>query len=180
MYFYIINERAKTMTDILLNKLVINATIKCESYTQNAVASYVIFLKVNGVDAVKDLRKTLKESKALTDDNKGAVNKRIKTAVAILTDKAEDITAAFTNAENDYKKALQTIADLIKTNSWTYYNLVQEKAKIQSPKDSNTKALDAFKQFYKYLTDSETSELMLELLANNGFTLQKQEVKKAA
>ena len=166
------------MTDILLNKLVVNATIKCESYTQNAVASYIVYLKINGADAVKDLRKTLKEGKALTDDNKGAVNKRIKTAVAILTDKAEDIANAFTDAENDYKKALQTIADLIKANSWTYYNLVQEKAKIQSPKDSNAKAVDAFKQFYKFLTDSETSDLMLELLANNGFTLQ--EMKKAA
>ena len=168
------------MTDNILNKLVVNATIKCESYTQNAVASYVVFLKVNGTDAVKDLRKTLKEAKALNDDNKGAVNKRIKTAVAILTDKAEDIASAFTNAENDYKKALQTIADLIKVNSWTYYNLVQEKAKVQSPKDSNAKAVDAFKQFYKFLTDSETSELMLELLANNGFKLQKQEARKAA
>ena len=168
------------MTDTLLNKLVINYTIKCESYTQNAVSSYVIFLKINGTDAVKKLRGVLKDSHALTDENKGAVNKRIKTAVAILTDKAEDIAAAFLNAENDYKKALQTIADLIKTNSWTYYNLVQEKAKVQSPKDSNTKAVDAFKQFYKYLTDSETSELMLELLANNGFTLQKQETRKAA
>lgn len=169
------------MTNTLLDKLVINATIKCESYTQNAVSSYVIFLKVNGVDAVKDLRKTLKESKALTDENKGAVNKRIKTAVAILEDKAEDIANAFGEVENDYKKALQTIADLIKANSWTYYNLVQEKAKVQSPKDSNTKAVDAFKQFYKFLTDSETSELMLELLANNGFVLtQKQETKKAA
>ena len=168
------------MNNTLLNKLVINYTIKCESYTQQAVVAYVVFLKVNGTDAVKNLRKTLKESKALTDDNKGAVNKRIKTAVAILTDKAEDIASAFTNAENDYKKALQTIADLIKTNSWTYYNLVQEKAKIQSPKDSNAKAVDAFKQFYKYLTDSETSELMLELLANNGFKLQKQETRKAA
>ena len=168
------------MTNTLLNKLVINTTIKCESYTQNAVASYVIFLKVNGVDAVKNLRKTLKEGKALTDENKGAVNKRIKTAVAILTDKAENIANAFVEIENDYKKALQTIADLIKANSWTYYNLVQEKAKIQSPKDSNTKAVDAFKQFYKFLTDSETSDLMIELLANNGFTLQKQEAKKAA
>ena len=168
------------MNNTLLDKLVVNATIKCESYTQNAVASYVIFLKVNGVDSVKDLRKTLKEGKALTNENKGAVNKRIKTAVAILSDKAEDIAVAFANAENDYKKALQTIADLIKENSWTYYNLVQEKAKVQSPKDSNTKAVDAFKQFYKFLTDSETSELMLELLANNGFKLQKQEVKKAA
>ena len=169
------------MTDTLLNKLVINATIKCESYTQQAVASYVVYLKVNGVDAVKDLRKTLKESKALTDENKGAVNKRIKTAVAILTDKAEDIANVFTNAENDYKKALQTIAELIKANSWTYYNLVQEKAKVQSPNDSNAKAVDAFKQFYKFLIDSETSELMLELLANNGFILtQKQETKKAA
>ena len=168
------------MTDTLLNKLVVNATIKCESYTQNAVSSYVVYLKINGVDSVKDLRKTLKEAKALTDDNKGAVNKRIKTAVAILTDKAEDIASAFTNAENDYKKALQAIADLIKTNSWTYYNLVQEKAKVQSLKDSNAKAVDAFKQFYKFLIDSETSELMLELLANNGFKLQKQEVKKAA
>lgn len=169
------------MTDILLNKLVVNATIKCESYTQQAVASYVVYLKINGADAVKDLRKTLKEGKALTEENKGAVNKRIKTAVAILTDKAEDIASAFTNTENDYKKALQTIADLIKTNSWTYYNLVQEKAKIQSPKDSNEKAVDAFKQFYKFLTDSETSELMLELLANNGFILtQKQETRKAA
>lgn len=168
------------MNNTLLDKLVVNATIKCESYTQNAVAAYVIFLKVNDTDAVKDLRKTLKESKALTDENKGAVNKRIKTAVAILTDKAEDIENVFTNAENDYKKALQTISDLIKTNSWTYYNLVQEKAKVQSPKDSNTKAVDAFKQFYKYLTDSETSELMLELLANNGFKLKKQEARKAA
>ena len=168
------------MTNTLLDKLVINATIKCESYTQTAVSSYVVFLKVNGIDAIKDLRKTLKESKALTDDNKGAVNKRIKTAVAILTDKAEDIATAFINAENDYKKALQTIAELIKTNSWTYYNLVQEKAKIQSPKDSNEKAVDAFKQFYKFLTNSETSELMLELLANNGFKLQKQETRKAA
>ena len=169
------------MTNTLLNKLVINATIKCESYTQNAVASYVVFLKINGTDAVKDLRKTLKEGKALTDENKGAVNKRIKTAVAILTDKAEDIANAFTESENDYKKSLQTIADLIKVNSWTYYNLVQEKAKVQSPKDSNAKAVDAFKQFYKFLTDSETSELMLELLANNGFILtQKQEAKKAA
>lgn len=167
------------MTDTLLNKLVINATIKCESYTQNAVASYVIFLKVNGVDAVKDLRKTLKEGKALTDDNKGAVNKRIKTAVAILTDKEEDIEATFKNAENDYKEALQSIADLIKRNSWTYYSLVQDKAKVQSPKDSNEKAIDAFKQFYKFLTDSETSELMLELLANNGFELRKQERKAA-
>lgn len=168
------------MTNTLLDKLVVNATIKCESYTQQAVASYVVFLKVNDVDSVKDLRKTLKEGKALTEENKGAVNKRIKTAVAILTDKAEDIASAFAEAENDYKKALQTIADLIKENSWTYYNLVQEKAKVQSPKDSNTKAVDAFKQFYKFLTDSETSELMLELLANNGFTLQKQETKKAA
>ena len=168
------------MTDTLLNKLVVNATIKCESYTQTAVASYVIFLKVNGADAVKKLRGVLKDSHALTDENKGAVNKRIKTAVAILTDKAEDIASAFTNAENDYKKALQTISDLIKANSWTYYNLVQQKAKVQSPKDSNAKAVDAFKQFYKFLTDSETSNLMLELLANNGFTLQKQEVKKAA
>ena len=48
------------MTDTLLNKLVVNATIKCESYTQNAVASYVVFLKVNVTDAVKYLRKTLK------------------------------------------------------------------------------------------------------------------------
>lgn len=169
------------MTDTILNKLVVNATIKCESYTQNAVASYVIFLKINGLDAVKNLRKTLKDGKALTEDNKGAVNKRIKTAVAILTDKAENIATAFINAENDYKKALQVIADLIKANSWTYYNLVQEKAKIQSPKDSNAKAVDAFKQFYKFLTDSETSELMLELLANNGFTLtQKQTAEKAA
>lgn len=173
-------EGQKTMTNTLLDKLVINATIKCESYTQTAVSSYVVFLKVNGLDAIKDLRKTLKESKALTDDNKGAVNKRIKTAVAILTDKAEDIATAFIKAENDYKKALQTIAELIKTNSWTYYNLVQEKAKIQSPKDSNEKAVDAFKQFYKFLTNSETSELMLELLANNGFKLQKQETRKAA
>ena len=169
------------MTDTLLNKLVVNATIKCESYTQNAVASYVVFLKVNGTDAVKELRKTLKEGKALTEENKGAVNKRIKTAVAILTDKVDDIASAFTEAENDYKKALQTIANLIKANSWTYYNLVQEKAKVQSPKDSNAKAVDAFKQFYKFLTDSVTSELMLELLANNGFILtQKQEVRKAA
>ena len=168
------------MTNTLLNKLVINYTIKCESYTQNAVASYVVFLKINGTDAVKDLRKTLKESKALTDDNKGAVNKRIKTAVAILTDKAEDIANTFTNSENDYKVAMQAIADLIKANSWTYYNLVQQKAKVQSPKDSNAKAVDAFKQFYKFLIDSETSELMLELLANNGFKLQKQEVRKAA
>ena len=168
------------MTDTLLDKLVVNATIKCESYTQQAVASYVVFLKVNGTDAVKKLREVLKNSHALTDENKGAVNKRIKTAVAILTDKAEDIASAFTNTASDYKKALQTIADLIKVNSWTYYNLVQEKAKIQSPKDSNAKAVDAFKQFYKFLTDSETSELMLELLANNGFKLQKQEVKKAA
>ena len=168
------------MNNTLLDKLVINATIKCESYTQQAVASYVVFLKVNGTDAVKKLRGVLKDSHALTDENKGAVNKRIKTAVAILTDKAEDIESAFINAENDYKKALQTIADLIKANSWTYYNLVQEKAKVQNPKDSNAKAVDAFKQFYKFLTDSETSELMLELLANNGFTLQKQKVKKAA
>ena len=168
------------MTDTILNKLVINSTIKCESYTQNAVASYVVFLKINGTDAVKELRKTLKEGKALTDENKGAVNKRIKTAVAILSDKAGEIANAFTNAENDYKKVLQTIADLIKVNSWTYYNLVKEKAKVQSPKDSNTKAVDAFKQFYKFLTDSETSELMLELLANNGFKLQKQETRKAA
>ena len=168
------------MTNILLNKLVINATIKCESYTQTAVASYVVFLKINGIDAIKKLREVLKDSHALTDENKGAVNKRIKTAVAILTDKAEDISNAFTDAENDYKKALQTIAELIKTNSWTYYNLVQEKAKVQSPKDSKEKAVEAFKQFYKFLTDSETSELMLELLANNGFTLQKQETRKAA
>ena len=142
------------MTDSLLNKLVVNATIKCESYTQNAVASYVVFLKVNGTDAVKKLRGVLKDSHALTDENKGAVNKRIKTAVAILSDKAEDIANAFTNAENDYKKALQTIADLIKANSWSYYSLVQEKAKVQSPKDSNAKAVDAFKQFYKFLTES--------------------------
>ena len=169
------------MTNTLLNKMVINYTIKCESYTQNAVASYVIYLKINGTDAVKDLRKTLKEGKALTDENKGAVNKRIKTAVAILSDKAEDVANVFTNAENDYKKTLQAIADLIKTNSWTYYNLVQEKAKVQSPKDSNTKAVDAFKQFYKFLTDSETSELMLELLANNGLILtQKEKTRKAA
>ena len=168
------------MTDTLLNKLVISYTIKCESYTQQAVASYVVFLKINGTDAVKELRKTLKEAKALNDENKGAVNKRIKTAIAILSDKEEDIENAFSEAENDYKKALQAIADLIKANSWTYYNLVQEKAKIQSPKDSNAKAVDAFKQFYKFLTDSETSELMLELLANNGFRLQKQKVKKAA
>ena len=168
------------MTDTLLNKLVISYTIKCESYTQQAVASYVVFLKINGTDAVKELRKTLKEAKALNDENKGAVNKRIKTAIAILSDKEEDIENAFSEAENDYKKALQAIADLIKANSWTYYNLVQEKAKIQSPKDSNAKAVDAFKQFYKFLTDSETSELMLELLANNGLRLQKQKVKKAA
>lgn len=168
------------MTNTLLNKMVINATIKCESYTQNAVASYVVFLKINGLDAVKDLRRVLKDSHALTDENKGAVNKRIKTAVAILTDKAEYIANAFANAENDYKKSLQTIVDLIKANSWSYYNLVQEKAKVQSLKDSNAKAVEAFKQFYKFLTDSETSELMLELLANNGFTLQKQETKKAA
>ena len=168
------------MTNTLLNKLVVNATIKCESYTQQAVASYVVFLKINGTDAVKELRKTLKEGKALTDENKGAVNKRIKTAVAILTDKAEDIATVFVNAEENYKVAMQTIADLIKTNSWTYYNVVQDKAKVQSPKDSNAKAVDAFKQFYKFLTDAETSELMLELLANNGFKLQKQEVKKAA
>ena len=170
------------MTNNILNKLVVSYTVKCESYTQSAVAAYVIFLKVNGADSdsIKNLRRVLKDSHALNDDNKGAVNKRIKTAVAILTDKADDIASAFTNAENDYKKALQTIADLIKTNSWTYYNLVQDKAKIQSPKDSNAKAVDAFKQFYKFLTDSETSDLMLELLANNGFTLQKQEVKKAA
>ena len=168
------------MTNTLLNKLVVNATIKCESYTQTAVASYVVFLKINGLDAIKDLRRVLKDSHALTDENKGAVNKRIKTAVAILTDKEEDIANAFTKAENDYKKALQTIADLIKANSLTYYNLVQEKAKIQSPKDSNAKAVEAFKQFYKFLTDSETSELMLELLANNGFKLQKQETRKAA
>ena len=173
-------EGQKKMTDTLLNKLVINATIKCESYTQNAVASYVVFLKINGVDAVKNLRKTLKEGKALTDENKGAVNKRIKTAVAILTDKAEDIAKIFAEVENDYKKALQKIADLIKVNSWTYYNLIQEKAKVQSPKDSNEKAVEAFKSFYKFLTDSETSELMLELLANNGFKLQKQETRKAA
>lgn len=166
------------MTDTILNKLVVNATIRCESYTQNAVASYVVFLKINGTDAVKELRKTLKDGKALTEDNKGAVNKRIKTAVAILTDKAENIATAFADAEQDYKVALQTIADLIKANNWTYYNLVQEKAKVQSPKDSNAKAVDAFKQFYKFLTDSETSELMLELLANNGFTLH--EVRKAA
>lgn len=169
------------MTDTLLDKLVVNETLNCESYTQQAVASYVVFLKVNGVDAVKKLRGVLKYSHALTDENKGAVNKRIKTAVAILTDKAEDIASAFTNTENDYKKALQTIADLIKANSWTYYNLVQEKAKVQSPKDSNAKAVESFKQFYKFLTDSETSELMLELLANNGFILtQKQETRKAA
>ena len=168
------------MTNTLLNKLVVNATIKCESYTQQAVAAYVVFLKVNGLDAVKTLRQTLKDSHALTDENKGAVNKRIKTAVAILTDKAEYIAKVFAEVENDYKKALQSIADLIKANSWTYYNLVQEKAKIQSPKDSNAKAVDAFKQFYKFLTDSETSELMLELLANNGFKLQKQETRKAA
>ena len=168
------------MTDTLLDKIVVNATIKCESYTQQAVAAYAVFLKINGVDAVKDLRKTLKEAKALNDGNKGAVNKRIKTAVAILTDKEKDIAAAFINAENDYKKALQASADLIKSNSWTYYNLVQEKAKVQSPKDSNAKAVEAFKQFYKFLTNSETSELMFELLANNGFTLQKQETRKAA
>ena len=168
------------MTDTLLNKLVVNYTIKCESYTQQAVAAYVVFLKINGTDSVKDLRKTLKEGKALNDENKGAVNKRIKTAVAILSDKAEDIANAFTDAENDYKKVLRSIADLIKANSWTYYNLVQEKAKVQSPKDSNAKVVDAFKQFYKFLTDSETSELMLELLANNGFKLQKQEARKAA
>lgn len=166
------------MNDTTLNKLVISTTIKCESYTQNAVASYVVFLKINGTDAVKKLRKTLKDGKALTEDNKGAVNKRIKTAVAILTDKMENIAAAFMNAENDYKKALQVIADLIKANNWTYYNLIQQKAKVQSPKDSNTKAVDVFKQFYKFLTDSETSDLMLELLANNGFTLH--EVRKAA
>ena len=160
------------MTDTLLNKLVINYTIKCESYTQNAVASYIIFLKINGADAVKDLRRVLKDSHALTDENKGAVNKRIKTAVAILSDKAEDIESAFTEAENDYKKALQTIADLIKVNSWTYYNLVQEKAKVQTLKDSNTKAVDAFKQFYKFLTDSDTCVLLLELLVNNGFILK--------
>ena len=168
------------MTNNILNKLVINETMKCESYTQKAVAAYVVFLKVNGTDAVRDLRKTLKEAKALNDENKGAVNKRIKTAVAILTDKAEDIAAAFANMGNDYKKALQTIADLIKTNSWTYYNLVQDKAKIQSPKDSNTKAVEAFKQFYKFLTDSKTSELILQLLANNGFKLHKQEARKSA
>ena len=169
------------MNNTLLDKLVINSTIKCESYTQQAVAAYVIFLKVNGTDAVKKLRGVLKDSHALNDENKGAVNKRIKTAVTILSDKAEDIAAAFINAENDYKKALQTIADLIKANNWTYYNLIQQKAKVQSPKDSNAKAVDAFKQFYKFLTDSETSELMLELLANNGFILtQKQETRKAA
>ena len=167
------------MTNIL-DKMVINATLKCESYTQTAVASYVVFLKINGVDAVKQLRGVLKDSHALTEENKGAVNKRIKTAVAILTDKAKDIASAFADAEQNYKVALQRIADLIKANSWTYYNLVQEKAKIQSLKDSNTKAVEAFKQFYKFLTDSETSDLMLELLANNGFTLQKQETKKAA
>lgn len=179
MVVFLYNKRKdKTMTNTLLNKLVVNATIKCESYTQNVVASYVVYLKINGADAIKELRKTLKEGKALTEENKGAVNKRIKTAVAILTDKAEDIANAFTDAENDYKKALQTIADLIKTNNWTYYSLVQQKAKVQSPKDSNTKAVEAFKQFYKFLTDSETSDLMLELLANNGFTLQ--EVRKAA
>lgn len=168
------------MTYALLNRLVINTTIKCETYTQNAVAAYVVFLKINGTDAVKDLRKTLKEAKALNDENKGAVNKRIKTAVAILTDKEEDIASAFVNAENDYKKALQAIADLIKVNSWTYYNLVKGPAKVQSPKDSNGKAVDAFKQFYKFLTDSETAELMMELLANNGFKLQKKETRKAA
>lgn len=162
------------MTNTLLDKLVINATIKCESYTQNAVASYVVFLKINGIDAVKELRKTLKEGKALTDANKGAVNKRIKTAVAILTDKAEDIATAFVNVENDYKLALETITDLIKVNGWTYYTLVQQKPKVQSPKDSNAKAFEAFKSFYKYLTDSETSELMLELLSNNGFSLIKE------
>lgn len=168
------------MNDAILNKLVISATIKCESYTQNAVASYVVFLKHNGLDAVKVLRKTLKEGKALTDDNKGAVNKRIKTAVAVLTDKAEDIANAFADAEQDYKVALQTIADLIKANNWTYYNLIQQKAKMQSPKDSNAKAVDAFKEFYKFLTDSETSELMLELLANNGFTLTQKEITEKA
>lgn len=168
------------MTDTLLDKIVVNATLKCESYTTQAVAAYVVFLKINGVCAVKDLRKTLKEGKALTEDNKGATNKKIKTAVAILTDKAKDIANAFIDAENDYKKALRTIADLIKTNNWTYYTLIQQRAKVQSPKDSNAKAVEAFKQFYKYLTDSETSELMLELLANNGFILtQKQEIKKA-
>ena len=169
------------MNDTLLNKLVINYTIKCESYTQQAVAAYVVFLKINGVDAVKNLRKTLKDSHALTDENKGAVNKRIKTAVAILEDKAEDIKNAFINAENDYKVAMQTIADLIKVNNLTYYNLIQSKAKIQSPKDSNVKAVEAFKSFYKFLTDSDTSNLMIELLANNGFVLtQKQETRKAA
>ena len=168
------------MTNTLLNKLVVNATINCESYTQKAVAAYVVFLKVNGADAVKTLRQTLKDSHALNDENKGAVNKRIKTAVAILTDKAEDIANVFTNAEQNYKVALQAIADLIKSNNWTYYNLVQEKAKVQSPKDSNAKALEAFKSFYKFLTDKDTSELMLELLANNGFTLQKQETRKVA
>lgn len=166
------------MNDTILNKLVISTTIKCESYTQNAVASYVLFLKINGTDAVKKLRKTLKDGKALTEANKGGVNKRIKTAVAILTDKAENIATAFADAEQDYKVALQTIADLIKANNWTYYNLIQQKAKVQSPKDSNAKAVDVFKQFYKFLTDSETSDLMLELLANNGFTLH--EVRKAA
>lgn len=166
------------MTDNFLNKIVVNATLKCESYTTQAVAAYVVFLKINGADAIKDLRKTLKESKALTEENKGAVNKRIKTAVAILTDKAEDIANAFTDTENDYKKTLQTIADLIKTNNWSYYSLVQQKAKVQSPKDSNAKAVEAFKQFYKFLIDSETSDLILELLANNGFTLH--EVRKAA
>ena len=47
------------MNNTLLDKLVVNATIKCESYTQNAVASYVVFLKVNGTDAVKKLRGVL-------------------------------------------------------------------------------------------------------------------------
>ena len=44
------------MTNNILNKLVINETIKCESYTQKAVAAYVVFLKINGADAVKDLK----------------------------------------------------------------------------------------------------------------------------
>lgn len=164
------------MTDTLLNKLVINATIKCESYTQQAVAAYVVFLKINGVDAVKQLRRVLKDSHALTDDNKGAVNKRIKTAVAILTDKAEDIEDAF-EEEEDIKNALKIVIKLIKSNSWTYYALVQQRVKVQSPKDSNTKAVEAFKSFYKFLKDEETSDLMFELLANNGFKLIKKENK---
>lgn len=144
-----------------LEKLILKTSKGANSATTQAVASYVMYIVAH--DSVNDLREFLKKNGIYNTSNRGAVNKNITTARAIVGNMT---LPKYESSVEGFK----VLCKFIENNHLTYACFKETLKKKKSEEEKEQARIESIIKQIQSLSD-ESFEVLQISLSELGFTL---------